>query len=121
MFIAVVGITAGPSFVTGLKEVGVSLFIHRCFGDIYPAYHRCADGKLCFKFHPAITLGCTAGSRTTNSRIRSGGRCRREPDSALGYTVTYAVGNTPVDHLGVVIVIDDLKGIIVLYILYGQE
>ena len=69
MFIAVVGITAGPSFVTGLKEVGISLFIIGALATSIPLIIGILMGRYVFKFHPAITLGCTAGSRTTTAAL----------------------------------------------------
>ena len=55
MFIAVVGITAGPSFVTGLKEVGISLFIIGALATSIPLIIGILMGRYVFKFHPAIT------------------------------------------------------------------
>ena len=63
MFIAVVGITAGPSFVTGFKEVGVSLFIIGALATTIPLIAGVLMGRYLFKFHPAITLGCTSARR----------------------------------------------------------
>lgn len=62
MFIAVVGITAGPSFVTGFKEVGVSLFVIGALATTIPLIAGVLMGRYLFKFHPAITLGCTSGA-----------------------------------------------------------
>ena len=98
MFIAVVGITASPSFVTGLKEVGISLFIIGALATSIPLIIGILMGRYVFKFHPAITLGCTAGSRTTTAALGAVEDAVGS-DSALGYTVTYAVGNT-INHLG---------------------
>ena len=94
MFIAVVGITAGPSFVTGLKEVGISLFIIGALATSIPLIIGILMGRYVFKFHPAITLGCTAGSRTTTAALGAVEDAVGSETPALGYTVTYAVGNT---------------------------
>jgi putative transport protein len=62
-------------------------------------------GRYVFKFHPAITLGCTAGSRTTTAALGAVQDALDSKTPALGYTVTYAVGNTLLILWGVVIVL----------------
>lgn len=105
MFIAVVGITAGPSFVTGFKEVGVTLFIIGALATALPLIIGILLGRYVFKFHPAITLGCTAGARTTTAALGAVEDAVESQTPALGYTVTYAVGNTLLIIWGVVIVL----------------
>ena len=105
MFIAVVGITAGPSFVTGFKEVGVSLFIIGALATTIPLIAGVLMGRYLFKFHPAITLGCTSGARTTTAALGAIEDAVESQTPALGYTVTYAVGNTLLIIWGVVIVL----------------
>src|SRR5262249_51236879 len=53
VFIAVVGITAGPGFVLGLKQLGVSLFLWGIFATTVPLILGMLIGKYVFKFHPA--------------------------------------------------------------------
>lgn len=105
MFIAVVGITAGPSFVTGFKEVGVSLFVIGALATTIPLLAGVLMGRYLFKFHPAITLGCTSGARTTTAALGAIEDAVESQTPALGYTVTYAVGNTLLIIWGVVIVL----------------
>lgn len=105
MFIAVVGITAGPSFVTGFKEVGVSLFIIGALATTIPLIAGVLMGRYLFKFHPAITLGCTSGARTTTAALGAIEDAVESQTPALGYTVTYAVGNTLLIIWGVVIIL----------------
>lgn len=105
MFIAVVGISAGPSFVEGFKEVGPSLFVIGALATALPLIVGILMAKYLFKFHPALVLGCTAGARTTTAAL---GAIQEAVDSetpALGYTVTYAVGNTLLIIWGVAIVL----------------
>lgn len=105
MFIAVVGISAGPSFVQGLKEVGPMLFVIGALATSLPLLLGLILAKYLFKFHPALALGCTAGARTTTAAL---GAIQEAVDSetpSLGYTVTYAVGNTLLIIWGVVIVL----------------
>lgn len=105
MFIAVVGITAGPSFVTGFKEVGISLFVVGALATTIPLLVGVLLGRFVFKFHPAYTLGCTAGARTTTAALGAVQDAVESQTPALGYTITYAVGNTLLIIWGVVIVL----------------
>lgn len=104
-FIAVVGITTGPSFVAGLKSAGLSLFLWGVFVTTVPFIIGLFVGKYIFKMHPGILLGACAGARTTTAAL---GAIQDEAKSkvpALGYTITYAVGNTLLIIWGVVIIL----------------
>ncbi|MFH1476697.1 MAG: aspartate-alanine antiporter [Verrucomicrobiota bacterium] len=103
-FIAVVGIGAGPGFVEGLKQQGLALFFAGVMVTLIPFIVGLLVGKYIFKMHPGILLGACAGARTTTAAL---GAIQEEAKSkvpALGYTVTYAVGNTLLTIWGVIIV-----------------
>jgi putative transport protein len=104
-FIAVVGITTGPSFVAGLKTAGLSLFLWGVFVTTIPFVIGLFAGKYLFKMHSGILLGACAGARTTTAAL---GAIQDEAKSkvpALGYTITYAVGNVLLITWGVVIIL----------------
>lgn len=105
MFIAVIGISAGPTFISGIKEVGFMLFVAGVIATSVPLFIGVWMGDKIFKFRPAINLGCNAGGRTTTAAL---GAVQDSLDStipAMGYTVTYAIGNTLLILWGVVIVL----------------
>jgi len=104
-FIAVVGISAGPSFVTGLKEAGLSLLVAGVVVTSVPLIAGVLMGKYLFKFHPGILLGAAAGARTTTAAIGMIEDVAQSKVPALGYTVPYAVGNTLLTIWGLVIVL----------------
>lgn len=93
MFIAVVGISSGPSFVTGLKEVGPVLFLMGVVATTLPLVLGMIIGRRIFKFPAAINLGCCAGSRTTTASLGAVQDAIGSSLPAMGYTVTYAIGN----------------------------
>lgn len=105
MFIAVVGISSGPSFVTGLKEVGPVLFLMGVVATTLPLVLGMIIGRRIFKFPAAINLGCCAGSRTTTASLGAVQDAIGSSLPAMGYTVTYAIGNTLLILWGVVIVL----------------
>lgn len=105
MFIAVIGITAGPSFVSGLKEMGIGLFLIGIIATTLPLIFGVIIGSKLFKFRPAITLGCCAGGRTTTAALGAVQDALGSSIPAMGYTVTYAIGNTLLILMGVAIVL----------------
>jgi putative transport protein len=105
IFIAIVGISAGPGFVNGLRSQGISLFLWGALATTLPLIFGLYIGKYIFRFHDAILLGILSGSRTTTASL--GLVCDRAQSQipALGYTVTYAVGNTLLTIWGMVLII----------------
>jgi putative transport protein len=104
IFIAVVGISAGPGFVNGLKTQGIGLFLWGVVATTLPLVLGMFIGKYLFRFHDAILLGIVSGARTTTASL--GLVCDRAESQipALGYTVTYAVGNTLLTIWGMVLI-----------------
>lgn len=105
IFIAIVGISAGPGFVNGLRTQGISLFLWGALATTLPLIFGLYIGKYIFRFHDAILLGILSGARTTTASL--GLVCDRAQSQipALGYTVTYAVGNTLLTIWGMVLVV----------------
>jgi len=104
VFIAVVGITAGPNFVAGLKLLGFNLFLWGVVATTIPLVLGLYIAKYIFKFHPAILLGTLAGGRTTTAALGMVCEVAKSNIPGLGYTVTYAVGNTLLTIWGLVVV-----------------
>lgn len=105
MFIAVVGISCGPSFVSGLKSVGPVLFLMGVICTSVPLVLGVLIGRKLFKFPAAVALGCCAGSRTTTASLGAIQDAIGSTIPAMGYTVTYAIGNVLLILWGVVIVL----------------
>jgi putative transport protein len=104
IFIAIVGISAGPGFVNGLKTQGLGLFIWGAVATTVPLILGMFIAKYLFRFHDALTLGIVSGSRTTTASLGLVCDQARSQVPALGYTVTYAVGNTLLTIWGMVVV-----------------
>ena len=77
IFIAVVGISAGPGFVNGLKTQGISLFLWGALATTVPLILGMFVGKYIFRFHDALLLGIVSGARTTTASL--GLVCDRGP------------------------------------------
>jgi putative transport protein len=104
VFIAVVGISSGPGFVAGLQQLGFSLFLWGIAVTTVPLILAMYVGKYLFRFDDAIVLGCCSGARTTTASLGMINDRANSQIPGLGYTVTYAVGNTLLTIWGMVIV-----------------
>jgi AspT/YidE/YbjL antiporter-like protein len=105
IFMAVVGINSGPGFVAGLRAAGLSLFLAGILVTTVPLLVGLLVARYVFRFHPGVALGCVAGARTTGAALGAVQDVVQSKVPALGYTVTYAVGNTLLTIWGIVIVI----------------
>lgn len=104
VFIAVVGITAGPTFITGLQQIGVGLLLTGIVATSVPLLLGVVIGDKLFHFNPAITLGCVAGARTTTAGLGAIQERIGSTLPAMGYTVTYAIGSTCIILWSVILV-----------------
>lgn len=105
VFIAIVGISSGPTFIAGLKEAGFGIFFWGIFATGMPMILAPLVGKYIFRFDPAINLGCCGGARTSTASVAMVGEVAKSDVPMLGYTVPYAVGNTLLTLWGLVIVL----------------
>ena len=102
MFIAVIGIESGPSFVQGIQQVGWMLFVAGVIATTLPLILGIWIGDKIFKFPAAINLGCNAGARVTTASLGAIQDSLGSTLPAMGYTVTYAIGNTLLILMGVI-------------------
>lgn len=105
MYIAVIGIASGPSFISSFTEVGPKIFIAGLIVTLVPLFLSILIGHYLFKFHPAMTLGCCAGARKTTAGLGAVQERLGSTVPALGYTITYAVSNTVLIIFGIVLVL----------------
>jgi putative transport protein len=104
LFIAIVGISAGPGFINGLKTQGAGLFLWGVVVTTLPLVFGMFIAKYLFRFHDALTLGIVSGARTTTASLGLLCDLGKSQVPALGYTVTYAVGNTLLTIWGMVVI-----------------
>ncbi len=104
VFIAIVGLSSGPKFVAGLQQLGFGLFVWGIVATTLPLVVGMYVGKYLFRFDDAIVLGAVSGARTTTASLGMVNDRAKSQIPSLGYTVTYAVGNTLLTIWGMVIV-----------------
>ncbi|MCF3932031.1 aspartate-alanine antiporter [Acuticoccus sp. M5D2P5] len=105
VFIAVMGLDAGPMFVEGLREAGFSLLLWGAAVTTVPLILALYIGKYVFRFDDAVVISCCAGARGATAALEMLTRQAKSDVPALGFTVPYAVGNTALTILGVAIVL----------------
>jgi len=104
VFIGVVGLTAGPSFITGLQKSGLSLVLVGLIVAIVPHTAAILFGRFVLRMNPVILLGACCGAGTITAGLRAVQEKAESTLPALGYTVPYALGNIVLTAWGPVIV-----------------
>src|SRR5262249_47340060 len=95
LFLAAVGISSGPAFVSGLAERGVGLLLTGVAVSLVPHAVTLLVGRRLFpSLHPGVLLGAGAGAGLAPSSLSALREVARSKVPALGYNVPYAVGNT---------------------------
>jgi len=103
-FVAVVGLNAGPDFVTGLRTSGFSLLLAGLATATVPHMIGICLGRWVFKMQPGVMLGVCAGGGTATPALAAIQEAAQSPVPTLGYGVAYAVGNVLLALWGSVIV-----------------
>lgn len=104
VFIGVVGLTAGPTFISGLKSSGISLIFVGLVSALLPHTLGILFGRYVLKMSPLIVLGACAGAGTITAALRAIQDEAQSNVPALGYTVPYAIGNIVLTAWGPVLV-----------------
>jgi len=104
VFIGVVGLGAGPSFVSALQTSGASLIVVGLLVAVLPHTVAILFGRHVLRMNPLILLGACAGAGTITAALRALQEEAHSKLPALGYTVPYAVGNILLTAWGPVIV-----------------
>ncbi len=102
VFIAIVGISAGPGFIAGVQQLGLSLFLWGIVATSVPLLFAMLLARWVFRFDPALVLGICAGVRTTTAALGMIEEAAKSRVPALGYGLPYAVGNVFLTMWGMV-------------------
>jgi putative transport protein len=103
-FVAVVGMNAGPSFVSGLQKTGISLVFAGLIVALLPHILTILFGRYVLKMNPLIVLGACTGAGTITAALRAVQDVAKSNAPALGYTIPYALGNIILTAWGPVLV-----------------
>ena len=104
VFLAVVGITSGPSFIKGIQSMGISLLLAGVVATIVPLFFGLFIGKYIFKFHPAVLLGCLCGARGSAPALPSVIAAAQSQLPALYYPLGLAISQILAAVAGVLVI-----------------
>jgi putative transport protein len=104
LFIGAVGISAGPGFISGLKETGFAILGVGLVVSLLPHIIGLFVGYYLLKINPVILLGAQSGAGTNTTALKALQDRAGSKMPALGYTVPYALGNIILTAWGPVIV-----------------
>jgi putative transport protein len=103
-FIGAVGLSAGPGFVTGVRQTGPSLVVVGLVVAVLPHAVGILFGRYVLRMNPVILLGAESGAGTTTAALKALQDAADSKLPVLGYTVPYALGNILLTAWGPVIV-----------------
>jgi putative transport protein len=92
-FLGIVGITAGPTFISGLKHTGISLVFAGILVAVLPHVFGLLVGRFILKMNPLVLLGAQSGAGTTTIALKALQDVSGSKIPVLGYTIPYALGN----------------------------
>jgi putative transport protein len=105
VFIAVVGLNAGPTFINGLRTAGPVLVVVAFIVAVTPHVAGLLFGRYVLRMNPVMLLGACAGAGTATAALRAIQDEAHSRLPVLGYTVPYALGNILLTAWGPVIVL----------------
>ena len=103
-FVAMVGLSAGPHFVEGLREAGIGLFFGGMIVTLVPLIVGLYLGRYLLKLNPLLVLGGIAGAQTMTAGLAAVQERSKSTVAVLGYSGTAAFGHILLTMWGTVIV-----------------
>ncbi|MFH1951248.1 MAG: aspartate-alanine antiporter [Pseudomonadota bacterium] len=104
LFIACVGISAGPEALAALKQAGINIFIAGVCLTCIPHILTWLFGLYLLKLNPVLLLGAMTGAGTCTAALNSVRDDSKSAVAVIGYTVPYAIGNVLLTVWGALIV-----------------
>ena len=104
-FIAIVGLGAGLSFISGLKTFGLPLLLSGVLAVLIPHTLTLLIGKRFFpSINSGVLVGICCGAGTNTPALLATQEAAQSKIPVLGYAVPYAIGNVLIIAWGPVIV-----------------
>ena len=103
-FVAMVGLKAGPIFVSAVKQYGSALFFGGIVVTLVPLICGLLFGQYVLKVNPVLLLGGIAGAQTMIAGVAAVQEKSDSPVATLGYSFTVAFGHIFLTTWGTIIV-----------------
>jgi aspartate-alanine antiporter len=104
LFVALLGLTAGPSAVAALVARGPGVLIAGVVVTLIPLVTAVYFGRYVLRMNPVILCGALAGSMTQDAAMLAASEIAESATPVLGFTVPYAIANVLLTLLGPIIV-----------------
>jgi putative transport protein len=104
VFIAAVGLAAGPHAVAAMKSDGLQLLAAGVVVTLIPHIVTVLVGRYGFKLNAGVLLGACAGSGTATPAIQAINDESQSAVPTLGFTVPYALSNVLLTAFGPLVV-----------------
>ena len=104
LFIACVGLSAGPQAIAALKQAGITIFIAGAGLTTFSHLLTWLFGLYVLKLNPVLLLGAMTGAGTCTAALNSVKEDAGSSIPVIGYTVPYAISNVLLTVWGALIV-----------------
>lgn len=104
LFIACVGISAGPRALDALQQAGLNIFFAGVCLTCIPHVLTWLFGLYLLRLNPVLLLGAMTGAGTCTAAMNAVKDDARSSVPVIGYTVPYALGNVLLTVWGALIV-----------------
>jgi putative transport protein len=92
-FVAMVGLKAGPLFISAVRDHGYSLFFGGMVVTLFPLLTGFFFGYYVLRINPALLVGGIAGAQTMIAGVAAVQEKSDSPVATLGYSCTVAFGH----------------------------
>jgi putative transport protein len=103
-FVAMIGLKAGPVFISSLKEVGYVILLGGAVVTLMPLLTGLLFGRYVLKLNPILLLGGLAGAQTMTAGLAAVQEKSESPVAVLGYSGTVAFGHILLTTCGTLII-----------------
>jgi putative transport protein len=104
-FVAMVGIGAGPHFISGIREAGVSLLLGGMVVTLVPLITGLYFGRHVLGLNPLLLLGAITGSQTFTAGLAAIQEKSGSPIAVLGYSGAVPIAQILLTTWGTVMVL----------------
>ena len=103
-FVAMIGLKAGPVFISALKDVGYVLLLGGAVVTLMPLLTGLLFGRFVLKLNPVLFFGGLAGAQTMTAGLAAVQEKAESPVAVLGYSGTVAFGHILLTTCGTLII-----------------
>jgi len=103
-FVGMVGLHAGPIFVSAVKEVGIGLLLGGMVVTLVPQFVGLLVGHYVLRMNPILLLGALAGAQTVTAGLAALQERSGSPVGVLGYSAAVPFGHVLLTSGGTAVV-----------------